>query len=58
MQYQICEGSHNAKVSQLDPQHEVSKVPKRFGLLCITWKKMWISFIDVPNVKFIILGSS
>ena len=39
MQHQICECSHNAKVLQLDQQHEVPKFQNSLVYYAIaTWK--------------------
>ena len=54
IQFQICEGSHNAKVLQLDQKHEVPK----FQDSLISHEKIHEKivrtfFIDVQNVKYI-----
>ena len=54
IQLQICERSHNAKVLQLDQQHEVPT----FQDSLIYYEKLHekivrTSFIDVQNVKYI-----
>ena len=55
IQFQICEGSHNAKVLQLDQQHEVPK----FQDSLIYYEKIHEKivktfFIDVQNFKICI----
>ena len=53
-QFQICEGSHNAKVLQLDLQHEVRKFQDSLIYYEKIYEKiMRTFFIDVQNVKYI-----
>ena len=54
MQFQICEGSHNAKVLQLDQQHEVPKFQDSLIYYEKTHEKIVRTFlIDVQNVKYL-----
>ena len=45
IQYQICEGSHNPKILQLEKQHEAAKFQNSL---------IYCFFINVQNVKYIL----
>ena len=54
MQFQVCKSSHNAKVLQLDQQHEVPKFQD--SLICyekIHEKIVRTFFTDAQNVKYL-----
>ena len=54
MQFQICEGSHNSKVTQLDQHHEVPKFQDSLIYYEKIHEKIVITFfIVVQSVKYI-----
>ena len=55
MQFQICEGSYNTKVSQLDQQHEVPKFQDSLIYYEKIHEKIVTTFfVDMQNFKICI----